>query len=99
MTSHDNHAYLGRPASDYWYFDLGRHWNSRIKNVFESDVVQAQLFHDFNKFVKGKELRLNSDCASSNHVTYSYNQTDKPIRWDSTDWRCSRIGRPDSFDE
>ena len=95
----DNYHPLGSKASDFRYFDLGRYWNSGIRNIFESAAVQAQLFQDFNKFVKGKEHRLNSDRASSNHVTYSYNQTDKPIRWDSTDWRCSRIGRPHSFDE
>lgn len=102
MTFNSNRQHVGRQARDFRYFDLGKHWNSRIKNIFESDVVQAQLFQDFNKFVKGKERRFNkwrSDSGSSNHVSYEYSQTDKPIRWDSCDWRCGRIGRPYSFDE
>ena len=94
-----NHRHTGRQANDFRYFDLGRHWNSRIRRIFESDFVQAQLFQDFQKFVKGKERRLNSDRGSSHQVTFEYTQTDKPIRWDSVDWRCGRIGRPYSFDE
>ena len=93
------HQHAGRQASHFKYFDLGRHWNSRIRNIFESDVVQAQLFQDFNKHVKSRERRINSERKLSHHVTYSYLQTDKPISWDSCDWRSSRVGRPYSFDQ
>ena len=99
MTNFNNPPIAGRQASDFRYFDLGRYWNSRLKNIFESDFVQAQLFKDFQKFVKGKERRLNSERGSSHQVTYEYAQTDKPIRWDFCDWRSSRIGRPYLFDE
>ena len=102
MTNFNNPPIAGRQPSDFRYFDLGRHWNSRLKNIFESDFVQAQLFQDFQKFVKEKERRLNrwrSDNGSSHHATYTYDPTEKPIRWDFCDWRSNRIGRPFSFDE
>jgi hypothetical protein len=99
MTINNHQSLAGSQASDFRYFDLGRHWNSGLKNIFESDVVQAQLIQDFNKFVKGKERRINSERGSQHQVTYNYNPAEKPIRWDSVDWRCGRIGRPFSFDE
>ena len=99
MTFNNNLRHVGCQASDFRYFDLGRHWNSKIRRIFESDIVQAQLFQDFQKFVKAKERLLISLSRSSHQVTNVYAQTDKPIRWDSCDWRSNRIGRPYSFDE
>ena len=102
ITFYNNYPHAGRQASEFMYFGIGRHWNSRIKEIFESDVVQAQLFHDFNKYAKFMERRVNKKGSvrrSQGHVTYSYNQTDKPICLDLSDWRCERIGRPYSFDE
>jgi hypothetical protein len=99
MASFNNTPSVGRQASDFRYFDLGRYWNSRIRTIFESDVVQEQLVRDFEKFVKAKEHRLNSVRGSSHQVTFTYNPAEKPIRWDFCDWRSTRIGRPFSFDD
>lgn len=102
MTIYNNHPHVGRQASDFRYVDLGKHWNSRIKPVFESDVVQAQLFQDFGKFVRARNMRfygIHSDIEWQNYPTYSYFQTVKPVRWDNSDWRSRKIGRPYSFDD
>lgn len=82
-----------RSPSDFGYFDLGRHWNKIIRPVFESESIQEQLFRDFSKFEKAKDHRFNF------HRTFCYVPSDKPIKLDSSDWRCFRRGRPFSFDE
>jgi len=102
MTIDNNHPNLVRQASNFRYFDIGKHWNSMIKPVFESDAVQAQLFQDFGKFIRAREkgfYGFNSDAEWQNYPSYSYFQTVKPIRWDNSDWRCGRVGRPYSFND
>lgn len=59
MVTNNTYPHASRQACDFRYFDLGRHWNSRLRDIFESDVVQAQIFHDFSKFLKDKERRFN----------------------------------------
>lgn len=102
MTTSGNQPYVNRQASDFRYFDLGRHWNSKLRAIFESDVVQAQLFQDFTKFQKSRARRFNPnyiDQGLSGIGTFSYLPTDKPRRCDFSEWRSLRIGRPYSFDD
>jgi hypothetical protein len=93
---------LIRSPSNFRYFDLGRHWNGTIKPVFESEIIQAQLFQDFGKFVRAREMRyfgIHSDIEWQNYPSYTYFQAVKPIRLDNSDWRCGRVGRPYSFND
>jgi hypothetical protein len=91
---------ITRSPSDFRYFDIGRHWNKVLKPVFESEGIQEQLFQDFSKHVKNRERRLNAATSNpSYHRTLCYDPAEKPKRWDPSDWRCFKRGRPLSFDE
>ncbi len=102
MTTNYRYPHVSRQASDFRYFDLARHWSGKLRGVFESAVVQTQLFNDFTKFQKDKERRYNQsliDRGLPGTATFSYLPTDKPMQCDSLDWRLDRVGRPFAFDE
>jgi hypothetical protein len=91
---------VNRTPSDFRYFDIGRHWNNVLKPLFESETIQEQLVHDFSKHVKNRERRFNATISNpAHHRTWCYDPAEKPKRWDPSDWRCDRKGRPYSFDE
>lgn len=93
------HRHQGtNPQSKYQYVDIGRIWNSKLKEIFESDEVQHQLFRDFNSYLQTRS-RLFQLKGSYSSPPLKYLMTDRPIRFDPSDWRRYRVGRPYSFDE
>jgi len=91
---------INRSPSDFRYFDIGRYWNKVLKPLFESAAIQEQLFQDFSKHVNNRKRRFNATMSNPvHHRTWCFDRADKPKKWDPSDWRYTRNGRPFSFDE